>query len=139
MGFCIHIIGTPGLDVENMEMTIAKINDHNVDEDDDITLEDIEDKDTPEYMKTTAKLQKWRCTNLRRHVQSPNTDDALSDCRDFWRTWFASEEAKKASIDNDETDTTDTDPPSHEEDLPLVPPRNMHTIMHTITESVIHT
>ena len=93
-----------------MRMTITKINDHNSDEDDDIILEEIEDKQPPEHMERTATLQEWRCTKERRHVQLTNTDCALSDCHELWRAWFASEEAKKTSANSTDMDSHEEDP-----------------------------
>ena len=89
MGFCIHVIGTPGLDMENMQMAISR-NNLNREEDVDILLEEIKESPPTEHMMRTSNLQAWRCTigvtTERRHFQVADTDSAAEDCHVFWKS-----------------------------------------------------
>ena len=129
MGFCIHVIGTPGLDVENMQMTISRINNLNRRNDLDILLEDIKEAPPTDHMVQTSHLQSWRCTlgfsENRRHVEVIDTISTIQDCHVFWKACNQLEKAERMSLTQNNIDYMPTVPHTHSGTPPQATPQHI--------------
>ena len=62
-GFCVHIRGVAGLDVEYVTTLLQRVNNRTKL---DLVLEDIPDIRAPEVMMLMSSFQNWRCTGNRK-------------------------------------------------------------------------
>ena len=78
LGFCIHIKGVAGLDVEKMTGVIWLVNNKMLTVVEDIALEDIGDFRPPIYMNLKASLKTFRGTNNHEFNQVFNVKEVRS-------------------------------------------------------------